>query len=105
MTIGDIFGLLAGIFTTFAVVPQITKIFKYKSADDISLIFSLMFIVGGLLWLTYGILDRLVPIILWNVTGVTLNLVLLYANCVIPKKPNPDKPEPKSEYRIPVPRT
>ena len=79
MTAGEILGFLAGLFTTFSVVPQIIKIFKNKSARDISVIFSLMFVVGGLLWLSYGIVDKLVPIILWNTIGVTLNAIMLFA--------------------------
>jgi MtN3 and saliva related transmembrane protein len=79
LTAGQILGFMAGLFTTFSVVPQIIKIFKNKSAKDISVIFSLMFVVGGLLWLSYGIVDRLVPIILWNSIGVTLNSMMLFA--------------------------
>jgi MtN3 and saliva related transmembrane protein len=79
LTAGEILGFLAGLFTTFSVVPQIIKIFKNKSARDISVIFSLMFVVGGLLWLSYGIVDRLLPIILWNTIGVTLNAIMLFA--------------------------
>ena len=79
MSTGQILGFMAGLFTTFSVIPQIIKIFKTKSARDISVIFSLMFVVGGLLWLSYGIVDRLVPIILWNTIGVTLNAIMLFA--------------------------
>jgi MtN3 and saliva related transmembrane protein len=77
LSTGEILGLVAGIFSTFSVVPQIIKIFKYKSAKDISFIFSTMFALAGFLWLAYGIVDHLVPIIFWNAVGVTLNLVML----------------------------
>jgi MtN3 and saliva related transmembrane protein len=79
LTTGQILGFMAGLFTTFSVIPQIIKIFKTKSARDISVIFSLMFVVGGLLWLSYGIVDRLAPVILWNTIGVTLNAIMLFA--------------------------
>jgi MtN3 and saliva related transmembrane protein len=75
---GEIIGLAAGAFTIFSVIPQIIKIFKTKSARDISLIFSIMFVAGGLLWLTYGIIDRLAPVIFWNVIGITLNSIMLF---------------------------
>jgi MtN3 and saliva related transmembrane protein len=77
LSIGDILGLLAGVFTTFAAIPQIIKIFRYKSAGDISLLYVGMFLVGGGLWLAYGIVDRLVPIIFWNILGLSLNIILL----------------------------
>jgi len=77
LNIGTILGLLAGVFTTFAAIPQIIKIFKYKSAADISLLYVIMFLVGGGLWLSYGIVDRLSPIILWNILGLSLNIAIL----------------------------
>ena len=84
MTTGQILGFMAWLFTTFSVIPQIIKILKTKSARDISVIFSLMFVVGGLLWLSYGIVDRLAPVIMWNTIGVTLNAIMLFVNCDSP---------------------
>jgi MtN3 and saliva related transmembrane protein len=77
LDIGEILGLLAGLFTTLAAIPQIIKIFKYKSAVDISLIYVSMFLIGGGLWLAYGIVDRLMPIIFWNILGLSLNIAIL----------------------------
>jgi MtN3 and saliva related transmembrane protein len=77
LTTGEIIGFVAGIFSTFSVVPQIIKIYKHKSARDISVTFGIMFVVSGFLWLTYGIIDRLLPIILWNVIGISLNSIML----------------------------
>jgi MtN3 and saliva related transmembrane protein len=88
LTAGQILGFIAGLFTTFSVIPQIIKIFRNKSARDISVIFSLMFVVGGLLWLSYGIVDRLVPVILWNTIGVTLNAIMLFAKLRFTNKEN-----------------
>ena len=77
MSFGEILGLAAGVFTTGAIIPQVIRIFRYKSATDVSLVFSIMLLTGGVLWLLYGILDRLLPIILWNVLGVSLTSTLL----------------------------
>ena len=74
--VGEVLGLLAGVFTTFAAIPQIIKIFKYKSAVDISLIYISMFLIGGGLWLAYGVVDRLMPIIIWNILGLSFNLAI-----------------------------
>lgn len=65
-------GTLAGIFTTIAFVPQVTKTWKTKSAGDISLLMFLLFSSGVLLWLVYGILLHAMPIIVAN--GITLSL-------------------------------
>jgi MtN3 and saliva related transmembrane protein len=77
LSFGEILGLAAGVFSTGAILPQVIRIFKYKSATDVSLLFSIMLLVGGLLWLLYGIFDKLLPIILWNVLGVGLTSTLL----------------------------
>lgn len=77
MTTGEVLGLIGGLLTTFAFVPQIFRIFRTKSAKDISLVFNLMVIVGGSLWLVYGLKDGLLPLIIWNVLGISFNLVIL----------------------------
>ncbi len=77
MNLGEALGLAAGIFTTGAIIPQAVRVFRTKSARDVSLTFNLMLLTGTLLWLLYGILDKLVPIILWNVLGTVLISILL----------------------------
>ncbi|MCJ7792020.1 MAG: SemiSWEET family transporter [Dehalococcoidia bacterium] len=64
---------------TVALVPQLVKIFRLKSALEISLPFTILLLVGMLCWLGYGILVPLFPVILWNAVGATLVAVLLFA--------------------------
>lgn len=75
----DWFGYFAGALTTFSFIPQIIRIYKTKSAHDISLIFNMMFLIGILLWLTYGIMKKDPPIIIWNAMAAALSCTLLYA--------------------------
>jgi MtN3 and saliva related transmembrane protein len=77
LSIGDILGLMAGLFTTGSLIPQVIQVFKNKSAGDISLLFNLMYLAGGLLWLSYGIWDRLLPVIFWNTLATLLVILLL----------------------------
>ena len=72
MEITDWVGFAAGFLTTIAFVPQVTKIWKSRSARDISTRTFLAFTLGVFLWLTYGILMGEAPMILWN--SVTLVL-------------------------------
>ena len=65
-------GSLAGGLTTISFIPQVVKTWKTGSAQDISLFMFLLFSCGVLLWLIYGILLQIWPIILTN--GVTLAL-------------------------------
>jgi len=63
-------GFAAGFLTTAAFIPQAVKIWRRKSAADVSLAAFLAFTLGVGLWLAYGILKQEPPIIVWN--GVTL---------------------------------
>jgi MtN3 and saliva related transmembrane protein len=63
-------GYAAGLLTTFAFIPQAAKIWKTRSAHDVSLPTFVAFTVGVSLWLTYGIMKSEPPMIVWN--GVTL---------------------------------
>ena len=71
-------GLIAGALVTFGFVPQIIRVFKLKSAREISALFNVLLLVGMVLWLIYGISLHLVPIILWNIVGILLVSILLY---------------------------
>jgi len=64
-----IVGMLAAICTTIAFIPQVYKIYKTKHARDLSVPMYILFSVGVLLWLLYGITIRSLPMILAN--GIT----------------------------------
>ena len=65
-------GLVAGFLTTLAFIPQVTKIWKTKSAKDVSLRTYVAFSAGVALWMVYGILKQEIPIILWNAVTLVL---------------------------------
>ena len=70
-------GLLAGFLTTIAFVPQAWKIWKSKSAKDVSLPTFVAFTIGVALWLAYGILNQELPIIIWNAVTLVLAAAIL----------------------------
>jgi MtN3 and saliva related transmembrane protein len=67
-------GWLAAVGTTVSFVPQLVRVWRLRSAREISLITFLVFSVGVFLWLLYGIFAHSMPIILAN--GITLALSL-----------------------------
>ena len=75
----ELVGFIAGAFVTLSLVPQVIRVFKLRSAREISLLFTTFLLVGVLMWLGYGILMELMPVILWNATGAILVTILLYA--------------------------
>jgi MtN3 and saliva related transmembrane protein len=70
-------GLLAGGLTTVSFVPQVTKIWKTKSAEDVSLTMFVAFCVGVGLWLTYGVIKKDWAILLTNSVTLVLGLAIL----------------------------
>ena len=67
-----VIGLAAGVLTTVSFVPQIMKILKTKSAEDVSRKMFIAIAVGVALWLVYGILLKQWPIIVWNSVSLVL---------------------------------
>ena len=67
-------GMLAGILTTLAFIPQATRVWRTRSTADISLGMFAMMCAGVLLWLVYGIMLSDIPLIAAN--SVTLCLAL-----------------------------
>ena len=72
-------GIIAGAITTIGFLPQVLRVFRLRSAREISLPFTLMFFIGVSCWLVYGIILRLMPVVLWNAISALFALALLYA--------------------------
>ena len=72
----EIVGFAAAFLTMFGFLPQVIKIYRTKSVNDISLLAILQFMLGVFLWLVYGLHLKNIVIILAN--SVTL-VILLFA--------------------------
>ena len=68
----DLIGYVAACTTTISFLPQLIRVIKLRTARDISLGMFLIFTVGTMFWLVYGILARSLPVAIAN--GVTLVL-------------------------------
>jgi len=74
----EIIGLIAGLLTTAAFIPQVIKTWRTKSAKDLSLVMFLLYCLGVLLWSIYGLMIDQFPVILWNIITLALASVILY---------------------------
>jgi MtN3 and saliva related transmembrane protein len=70
-------GSLAATCTTISFVPQLLRVWRRKSARDISLVMFLLFSFGLVCWLVYGLGIGSVPIVVANVITLTLALAIL----------------------------
>ncbi|WP_010298047.1 SemiSWEET transporter [Candidatus Odyssella thessalonicensis] len=71
----ELIGLSAGMLTTLAFLPQVIKVIKTHSVKNISVSMYIIFCLGLILWIIYGIYLDSTPIIIAN----TITLVLAAA--------------------------
>jgi MtN3 and saliva related transmembrane protein len=74
----SIVGFSAACLTMFAFIPQIIKIFKTKSAKDVSVVTLLELSLGVTLWLAYGIHLKDMVIIMANSVTLFSLIILLF---------------------------
>ena len=61
-----------GIISSIVMIPQVYRIFKRKSANDISITtFGFMFF-AGIIWVVYGLNIQSSPIIITNLAGTII---------------------------------
>ena len=74
----QILGLVAGTITSITFLPQVIKIWKTRSAKDLSLMMLLLLMLGVILWLAYGLFVLDAAIIYTNSMVLAMSLVMLY---------------------------
>jgi len=86
-------GLIAGLLTTTAFIPQVWKIYRTKSGKDISgRMFSILS-AGIVLWLIYGVLVRSFPLILTNAVTLVLSLAIIGLKFRYRQRPRSEEPD------------
>ncbi|WP_059176670.1 SemiSWEET transporter [Thermodesulfovibrio aggregans] len=76
--LNNIIGIIAGAITTSALIPQALKIYKTKSARDVSLMMFIFLAIGIALWFIYGILIKEIPVILANFISLILIFTIIF---------------------------
>jgi MtN3 and saliva related transmembrane protein len=69
--------MVAAVLTTIAYIPQVVKIYRTKSARDVSFRMFSLLATGVSLWLVYGIMMRSTPLIFANFVTLALSLTVL----------------------------
>ena len=77
MAISSSIGLLAAVLTTAAFVPQVLRVMRTRDTRAISLLMYLMFSAGVALWLVYGLLLGLWPVVIANAITLALALTVI----------------------------
>lgn len=79
MELKELLGFIGGALTTAGFIPQVWRLFRLRSAHEISLPFTIFFIAGIGFWLSYGISVGLPSVIIWNAITCALGCAMLYA--------------------------
>lgn len=69
-------GLVAGILTSIAAVPQVVKAVRTGNTRDLSLWQPALLTVGVALWLVYGVQIGDVPLMVMNILPLGANITL-----------------------------
>jgi len=82
----DVFGFIAGLGTTFAVLPDLLAMLKRRSSAGMNPRMAAIIGCFQILWIYYGILIISRPVVVWNVIGVLINFTTVFAYHHLSKK-------------------
>lgn len=77
MDFGFWIGNIAATLTTVSFLPQVLQIIKTRDTRAISLPMYIVMVTGIACWLIYGLLYKLLPIIICNLITIILALTIL----------------------------
>ena len=79
-------GYVAGALTVVSYLPQAVRAWKTKQVKDLSKMMLAMLVAANVLWITYGIVSRSLPIIITNVGTLLLTGAIFVAKLKFGKK-------------------
>lgn len=79
MAWNELLGFIGGALTTVGFIPQVWRLFRLRSAHEISLPFTVFFLLGIAFWMSYGISLGLLSVIIWNAITLVSACAMLYA--------------------------
>ena len=85
-----IVGFMAGFVTTAANLPQVWKTYRSKSGEGLSFRMLLALAIGLGLWIVYGTMSKLPPLIVTNAVALVLILSLLGMKLKYDRAPTKD---------------
>lgn len=96
----DFFGYLSGTLAAIRLIPQVIKVFKTKSTNDLSYIYLFLAFFTGISRIVYGLFIGSVPIIVTSPIILTNVLVIIIAKSIYDKKNIIKKDEEKEDASV-----
>ncbi len=75
---GEIIGYLSGMCTTLAFLPQAIKSIVTKNVSGLSLYMYIIYCIGLIFWILYGVYLHSFQIVLFNIITLIFNMIILY---------------------------
>ena len=76
--IGEFLGYLAGICTAIVFLPQSLQTIKTKDVTGLSLSTYIIYCIGMVSWISYGVYLHSIQMILFNAISLFFALIILY---------------------------
>lgn len=76
--IGELLGYIAGICTAVVFLPQTIQTIKEKNVDGLSLLSYVIYCIGMISWILYGIYLHSVQMIVFNAISLFFAVIVLY---------------------------
>ncbi|MCX6785190.1 MAG: PQ-loop domain-containing transporter [Candidatus Komeilibacteria bacterium] len=73
----EMLGYLGGFLVTISLAPQVIKSYKTKSTKDISIVYTIILLIGLGLWVMYAILNGIIPLSIFASIEFLFTLSLL----------------------------
>jgi MtN3 and saliva related transmembrane protein len=86
MNLTTLIGILASVFTAISLLPQLIKMIKSKTSDDVSDAMLITLFIGLAFWVYYGFLLRNWILIISNAFSLVINFIILVFNYKYAKK-------------------
>lgn len=74
----DYLGLFAAFLSAITFLPQVIQAYKTKSVKDLNIFMLLIVFISVIIWLVYGFVKGLLPVIIANGVILVLSGILLY---------------------------
>ncbi len=82
----EIVGYAAGFLVALALAPQVIKIWRTKSAKDLSYVWTTMFLVGLILYIVYAGLNRVWPLFIFTIIEAMMVITLVILKMIYDAK-------------------
>lgn len=82
----EIIGFVAGGLSSALFIPQIIKIFREQSAEEISLLTCIIGVISSGLWLWYGIIQDHISMMVTNSIAIAATVLLVILKLMYSEK-------------------